>query len=205
MYKRDVSTYFLWDNAQLFCRQVVKLVNEPPVEISITIQGSVMDIGLLFLLLHSWHPSGKRKNIEFILASRQRKVGRKYFGFIRHLPFNIDITHVLSSDACFIQNDICCVPNDGSQKVSVLKILQPLTLTSVITNGKYLFSGVFYFLALRGLITHGGPGKPRFLGKMSTHIWICPWIHRKKQDIWMKMWCNTHWDGKIIQCCHDLW
>lgn len=204
MYKCDVSTYFPWDNTQLFSRQVVKLVNEPPVEISITIQGSVMDIGLLFLLLHSWHPSGKHKNIKFTLASRQRKEKWVEKYFMRHLPFNIDIAHVLSSDAGFIQNDICCVPNDGSQKVSVLKILQHFTLTSVITNGEYLFSGLFYFLALRGLITHGGPGKPRFLGKMSTHIWICPWIHRKKQDIWMKMWCNTHSDGKIIQCCHDL-
>lgn len=62
-------THFSWDNAQLFCGQVVKVKNEPPVEITITIQGSVMDVRLLFLLLHSWHPSEKHKIIEFTFSS----------------------------------------------------------------------------------------------------------------------------------------
>lgn len=130
-----------------------------------------MYISLLFLLLHSWHPSGKHKNIEFTLAIREESApGRKDVSHIRHLPFYVDIAHVFSSDTGFIQNDICGVPNDGFQEVSVLKILQHITLTCVMTKGKKLFSGVSYFLALRGLITNGGPGKPRFLGKMSTHI-----------------------------------
>lgn len=51
-------------------------------------------------------------------------MGRKGVGFMRHLPFHIDITHVFSSDALFIQNDIRCVPNDGSQEISVFKTLQ---------------------------------------------------------------------------------
>lgn len=29
------------------------------------------------------------------------------------VPFNIDVTHLFSSDACFIQGDISCVPNNG--------------------------------------------------------------------------------------------
>lgn len=104
----------------------------------------------------------------------------KWVQYMRHLPFHIDITHVFSGDAFFIQNDIRCVPNDGSQEVSVLKTLQHFIFAWVIIKHVYfIFSGVSHFFALRGLITHGGPGKLRFLGKMSTHIWICPCIYRE--------------------------
>lgn len=41
------------------------------------------------------------------------------FSFV-NLPFNVDVTHVFSSDACFIQNDISRVPNDDPQEVPVL-------------------------------------------------------------------------------------
>lgn len=88
-----------------------------------------MYIGLLFLLLHSWHPSGKHKNIEFTLAIQEESAtGRKDVSYIS-LPFYIDIAHVFSSDTGFIQNYICCVPNDGSQEVSVLENIATLTLT----------------------------------------------------------------------------
>lgn len=35
------------------------------------------------------------------------------------IPFNIDVTHIFSSDARFVQCDISCVPNDGSQEIPV--------------------------------------------------------------------------------------
>lgn len=50
-------THFLRDHAQLFCRQVVKLKDIPPVEISIPIQGSVVYISLLLVVFHTQHPS----------------------------------------------------------------------------------------------------------------------------------------------------
>lgn len=34
---------------------------------------------------------------------------------INLLPFHIDVTHVFSCDAGFIQDDFSCIPNDGSQ------------------------------------------------------------------------------------------
>lgn len=51
-------------------------------------------------------------------------MGIKGVEYMTHLPFHIDVAHVFSSDAFFIQNDIRCVPNDGSQEVSVIKTLQ---------------------------------------------------------------------------------
>lgn len=38
-----------------------------------------------------------------------------------YVPFHVDVAHVFSSDAGFIQSDISCVPDDGSQEVPVLK------------------------------------------------------------------------------------
>lgn len=35
-----------------------------------------------------------------------------------HVPLHIDVTHLLSSDAGFIQNDISGVPNDDTQHMS---------------------------------------------------------------------------------------
>lgn len=35
-----------------------------------------------------------------------------------HVPFHIDVTHTLSSDAGFIQNNIGGVPDDDAQHVS---------------------------------------------------------------------------------------
>lgn len=35
-----------------------------------------------------------------------------------HVPLHIDVTHLLSSDAGFIQNDISGVPNDDTQLMS---------------------------------------------------------------------------------------
>lgn len=48
------------------------------------------------------------------------KTKSKKFG--SQLPFHVDVTHVFSSDAGFVQSDISCVPDDGSQEVPVLRI-----------------------------------------------------------------------------------
>lgn len=111
-------THFPWDNTQLFCRQVVKLKDEPPVEIAVTIQWSVMDVSLLLLVVHSWHPSRKFEIQISYFFQHLIKRGLK----MNSVPFNIDITHVFSSDACFIQSDISCVPDNGSQEVPVLNV-----------------------------------------------------------------------------------
>lgn len=91
-----------------------------------------MYIGLLFLLLHSWHPSGKHKNIEFTLAIREESATFRTLD----IPFYVDIAHVFSSDTGFIQNYICCVPNDGSQEVSVLENIATLTFYSYMRHDK---------------------------------------------------------------------
>lgn len=73
------DAYFAWDDTQLFCRQVVKLKNEPPVEVSITVQGSVVNISLLFLVLHTWHPSRKQSNVNSdIISEYVQQVEKNY-------------------------------------------------------------------------------------------------------------------------------
>lgn len=87
-----------------------------------------------------------------------------------HIPFNVDVAHVFSSDASFIQSDITCVPNDSSQEVPVSSMQLYFTPWCITLRYMIILQRVSYFLALRGVISHGGPGKPSLLGKMSTHI-----------------------------------
>lgn len=36
-----------------------------------------------------------------------------------HLPFDIDITHLFTSDGCFIQDNITCVPNYDAKFIAI--------------------------------------------------------------------------------------
>lgn len=47
------------------------------------------------------------------------------------LPFNVDVTHLLASDACFIQNDISCVPNNGPQDIPVSNTLRYIGVPTI--------------------------------------------------------------------------
>lgn len=49
--------HLLGHEAELFRRQVIKLKNKSPVKVAISVQRPVVDISLLFVLLHTRHPA----------------------------------------------------------------------------------------------------------------------------------------------------
>lgn len=130
-----------------------------------------MNICLLLVVLHSWHPSSKRGDVVFRLAKSNRQKREPVDGKGNRwvVPFDVDVTHVFTGDACLIQSDFGCFPNDGPQEVPVSNILLYFIVSCITLKYLILFR-LSYFLALRGVISHGGPGKPRLLGKTSTHI-----------------------------------
>lgn len=51
--------HLLGHEAEFFSRQEVEVKDEPPVKVAISVQRPVVDISLLLVLLHAWHPAGK--------------------------------------------------------------------------------------------------------------------------------------------------
>lgn len=91
------------------------------------------------------------------------------------LPFDVDVTHVLSSDAGLIQSHVSGVPDDHTQEMPGKHSEYELSdnVTQWWRPGDLNRT---YFLALRGVMSKGGPGRPMVLGKTSTHIWRLPWM-----------------------------
>lgn len=80
-----------------------------------------MNISFLLVLLHSWHPPRKHGTNKFVLKTHtvlRYSILMKVTANVT-VPFDIDVTHVFSSDACFVQNDVSCVPNDAPQEIPV--------------------------------------------------------------------------------------
>lgn len=110
-------------------------------------------------------------------------MSRKGVEYMRHLPFHIDITHVFSSDAFFIQNDICCVPNDGSQEVSVLKTLQHFIFAWIII--KHVYFSFLRCVALLGFTWVNNTRRPwqtEVFGKnVNPHLDLSLYLTRKHE------------------------
>lgn len=64
---RPALTHLPGDHAELFCRQVVEGEDIPPVEVAISIQRPVVDVSLLLVLFHAWHPAARGKIITVLL------------------------------------------------------------------------------------------------------------------------------------------
>ncbi|KAK0154255.1 Alanyl-tRNA editing protein Aarsd1 [Merluccius polli] len=54
--------------AELLRGQVVKVEDEPPVEVAVSVQRPVVDVGLLLVLLHAWHPAAGAKGTAFVIS-----------------------------------------------------------------------------------------------------------------------------------------
>lgn len=73
MHQVHDHTHFPGDETELLSRQIVKPKDEPPVEVPISVQGPVVDIGLLLVLLHAWHPPEKCES-DFLLLNHVHTV-----------------------------------------------------------------------------------------------------------------------------------
>lgn len=61
--------YLLGNKAELFSWQVVKAKDKPPVKVSVSIQRPVVDVSLLFVLLHARHPAATENDRTFTLMN----------------------------------------------------------------------------------------------------------------------------------------
>lgn len=98
--------HLLGHEAELFRRQVIKLKNKSPVKVAISVQRPVVDISLLFVLLHTRHPAEVGIGCFFVL-NKMAFIRLEYEtlsinSFESNVPFNIDVTHTFSCDAGLI-------------------------------------------------------------------------------------------------------
>lgn len=59
--------HLLGHEAELFSRQEVEIEDEPPVKVAVSVQRPVVDVSLLLVLLHAWHPAGNANNSSFVI------------------------------------------------------------------------------------------------------------------------------------------
>ncbi|TNN74624.1 hypothetical protein EYF80_015171 [Liparis tanakae] len=58
---RHDTPHLLGNQAELFSRQVLKVKDEPPVEVAVSVQRPVVDVSLLLVVLHARHPADHRE------------------------------------------------------------------------------------------------------------------------------------------------
>lgn len=59
----SAKPHLLGHQAELFCWQVVEVKDKPPIKVAIPVQRPVVDISLLLVLLHAWHPAGIKRQV----------------------------------------------------------------------------------------------------------------------------------------------
>lgn len=59
--KPSDTPHLLGNQAELFSRQVLKVKDEPPVEVAVSVQRPVVDVSLLLVVLHARHPADHRE------------------------------------------------------------------------------------------------------------------------------------------------
>ena len=69
MVNSSEEPHLLGHEAELFSRQILKGEDEPPVKVTVSVQRPVVDIRLLLVVLHAWHPAGTGNNRSFYLST----------------------------------------------------------------------------------------------------------------------------------------